>query len=47
MGGNVVAIGPAEDPESAAQYFYGVGDIVFNVTANPREWAVGALSKLP
>jgi hypothetical protein len=46
-GKDVVVLGPANAANTFPQYFYRVGDIVFNINGNPPEWVEEALTKLP
>jgi hypothetical protein len=48
MGGkSVTAVGLPGATATDLQYFYAVGDIVFNVNATSQEWIQEALSRLP
>lgn len=49
VAGKHVTILAPSDPtdESSPQYFWAVGDVVFNVTGSPDEWVEEAMSKLP
>jgi hypothetical protein len=46
-GKDVAVLGVAGMAPDQAQYFYGVGDIVFVVSGSPFEWVEDALSQLP
>ena len=46
-GKNVTVLSLANSPPGVGEHFYAVGDIVFNVSADPPEWVAKTLAVLP